>query len=491
MEAKLIFRAILCLVFPLGLHAQSSFYKIFSGNGYDRAEGVCQLSDSGFLITGTSSSFEDAPAQAFLLRLDYSGEYLWSRAYGGTESEEGKRVMAVEGYGFYVAGTSSSGGSGDFDNYLFFTDPQGIPVWETINDNGGWERIHDAVMMPDTTIITVGETDAGSEGRSDIYLCRYSKTGDLMWEMQYGSDSSDIAYAAAIFDDTSFLVAGSYFVNDSLQNKAYVALYHKDGTLIWEKTYGEYGDYWLRDIVRVDETRIKAVGESIKTGYYDYDSYGIKLDSQGNPAGTIEYYVDQAARFVGLAPFEPGPDGRLFIAEQSVNSNTPTYPEGEDAAIQRMTGDFFWDGYGMFYAGVGQDQINHIIPTSDGFAVAVGYCTTYGPGGNGITIIKIGSETTFPYSSTNPDIEDIVLVHENPEIPGLIVYPNPASDVVNVEVSGGSFDAVLLDVTGKIAGSWAGISGALTIPMNALSQGAYLLRVRANDAESVIRVIRR
>ena len=50
--------------------AQISFYKVYSGNGYDRAHGIAQLPDSSYIVTGTSSSFQNAPSQAFLLKLD-------------------------------------------------------------------------------------------------------------------------------------------------------------------------------------------------------------------------------------------------------------------------------------------------------------------------------------------------------------------------------------------------------------------------------------
>ena len=81
---------------------QISFYKVYSGNGYDKGEGIAQLPDSGFLVTGSSSSFGDAPSQVFLMRLDSMGAFQWSKAYGGIEFEEGKlsledlRTYAVE-----------------------------------------------------------------------------------------------------------------------------------------------------------------------------------------------------------------------------------------------------------------------------------------------------------------------------------------------------------------------------------------------------------
>ena len=49
---------------------QISFYKLFTNNGYDFGQGVVQLEDSSYLITGSSSSFLEAPSQAFIMKID-------------------------------------------------------------------------------------------------------------------------------------------------------------------------------------------------------------------------------------------------------------------------------------------------------------------------------------------------------------------------------------------------------------------------------------
>ena len=43
---------ILGLLFIGGINAQSSFYKLYSSNGFDIGKGVAEYSDSSFLICG-------------------------------------------------------------------------------------------------------------------------------------------------------------------------------------------------------------------------------------------------------------------------------------------------------------------------------------------------------------------------------------------------------------------------------------------------------
>ena len=90
MESRLSTLFAFVFMTVVGFSQPASFYKVFSGNGYDEAQGLTQLVDSSYLITGSSSSFENAPNQAFLMNLDKQGNYLWSKSYGGSEFEEGK-----------------------------------------------------------------------------------------------------------------------------------------------------------------------------------------------------------------------------------------------------------------------------------------------------------------------------------------------------------------------------------------------------------------
>ena len=84
---------ILLIISAFQVNAQNAFYKLYSNNGYDFGEGIAQLEDSSFIVTGTSSSFTDGPSQAFLLKVDSVGEYQWSLPYGGTEEDGARRVL--------------------------------------------------------------------------------------------------------------------------------------------------------------------------------------------------------------------------------------------------------------------------------------------------------------------------------------------------------------------------------------------------------------
>ena len=111
---------IVFVLFPVLASAQISFYRNYSDNSYDFGQGVVQLEDSSYVITGTSGSFT-GHGQAFLMLVDSVGNRKWSNHFGGSENEWGRRVLHQDNFGYFVCGHSNSFGSGDYDFYLVKT----------------------------------------------------------------------------------------------------------------------------------------------------------------------------------------------------------------------------------------------------------------------------------------------------------------------------------------------------------------------------------
>jgi hypothetical protein len=472
---------------PPVLGQNASFHKVFSGNGYDKALGVAQLPDSSYLITGSSSSFDEAPAQAFLLSLSKMGTYQWSKAYGGSEYEEGVRVLPVVGYGNFIIGTSSSGPSSNFDAVVYFTDNTGNLLWEKYFDNGGWERISDALLLTDTSVIMVGETDATNSGNPDMYLMRIDKTGNINWSMQMGTPGLDRLTSIEKTSDSTFVVGGTSFNQDSLLNKGYVASYHVNSSLNWEVMLGSKGNYFINDLV-VAPADILAVGEGIQTGKTDFDAFRANLSLTGMVNLTEEGYVPQSARYTQAIRYNATTGPKHFVTSQLINTTYPTFIDGEDAFIFRFDGGFYWDNYGVGYSGIGQDQFSQMINTLDGFAIAVGMHTFYGAGGSSAMVVKIGDDASFPPFLASPLVENLVSVNEN-NIDGTIaVYPNPFQEKLTITTQQVT-NFIVFSQLGELVNSFS-FQEKLLVDTTNWPSGVYFLQFITEIGSSVIKVVK-
>lgn len=488
MEINLIFRLLLVMMFfPISVGAQASFYKCFSGNGYDRGEGVEQLADSSYLITGSSSSFEDSPSQAFLLHIDKTGNYMWSNAYGGPEFENGRRVMAVDGYGYFIAGASSSGASGDFDAWITFINEAGNQLWEQHLDLGAHEWVNDAVLLADSSVLIIGETDSTATGENDVLLARIAKTGQTIWVKKIGNSGNDRGITIEPFDATHVLVAGTWYNEDSLKQKGFMAKMNFDGDLVWSKEYGQFSSAYINDVIVVP-SGIIAMGESYYDGFTDADYFRVSTDLNGVPGYYEEAHSDYSGRYVAGTRYSAGTGDKFFVATQAINASFPTFPDGEDNNVYRYAAYFGWDGYGLGYNGIGQDQINHMIPTKDGYAIFVGFHTTIGYGGNSIFVVKIGNENVFP-SNSMPLISPLVDIIENGAFEQLKIYPNPFSGSLTLELGEESVQIRVLAINGEEHAQFKA-TGKYQVDLSQLAAGTYFLQLTSEKGVGVAKVVK-
>lgn len=61
------------------------------------------------------------------------------------------------------------------------------------------------------------------------------------------------------------------------------------------------------------------------------------------------------------------------------------------------------------------------------------------------------------------------------------VYPNPASDVLNVAVSGSSFNYMIYDAQGRLIQHGPSHSGSLALDITSLANGVYGLSVTSGS----------
>ena len=100
--------------------------KNYGGNQDDRGYAVQQTSDGGYVIVGSSTSYGAGGADLWVLKVDASGEFSWSKTYGGQGNDVGKDIVQTSDGGYIITGyTRSFSSGGDMDLWLIKTDANG------------------------------------------------------------------------------------------------------------------------------------------------------------------------------------------------------------------------------------------------------------------------------------------------------------------------------------------------------------------------------
>jgi hypothetical protein len=212
-------------------------HEVFSGDTHYTA--ICATPDTGVLICG---NIEGAIKKIILTRFSSTGDSLWSKSIGGTNSFTAKSIQPTNDGGYAVAGTSGDdvllmkldsdgdmvwsktfGGSGDDEaTYLQQTNDGGFIILAHTNGSGPASIMlirTDANGSTTTTTTTTGKVDPAET--LSLYPDPFSSTlninfpGNLSSKLMIYDMAGRIVFSDEIFSehtglDLSFLPAGSY-----------------------------------------------------------------------------------------------------------------------------------------------------------------------------------------------------------------------------------------------------------------------------------------
>jgi hypothetical protein len=454
---------------------QVKFFKIYTNDGYDYGEGVVQLNDSSYLVTGSSSSFSDSPAQAFLLKLDKNGDYVWSRNYGGTESDWGRRVLNWNDSIFYITGYSNSLGTGSYNAYLVKTDKDGNELVQKHYNHPGWDKVNDALLTADSMIYMVGETTGTANGDQNFYIIKTDKNGDTLWTRNFGSAGEDGLQSIHQFDVNTFYAVGNKFNVDSTYSKGVLVKFDKDGNVLLEKEFGPNGSYHLYDFYFRFGT-IYAVGKRQLPQSDEIDEYRVQMSYAGAVLWEASDQSSGTTIYDHVMPYGTG--GKVFLS--SFHNDELSASSSFDADITRFYDNLIWDAAFCSVGFPGADRNEELALTNDEGVVVVGYMTMPGMGGSSVFVYKVGPNADFPIINLNDissnEIYNLVNIdEENSDFVDFTVFPNPTSGLLQFK-SNQERAIHLIDLNGRMLEEYH-IENGSTIDVSSFTKGMYYLRV--------------
>jgi hypothetical protein len=467
---------------------QIAFRKLYSNNGYDYGQGIVQLPDSSYVICGSSSSFGDGPSQAFLLKIDSLGNYLWSNHYGGSESEWARRVLYKDGDCFFGCGYTNSFGNGGYDIFLFKTDLNGQLLWQKIIGGSNWEKVNDAILTPDNGVLMVGESNSTTNGDNDIYVVKTNYDGDTLWTKRMGGLGEDRAYAVELLNDSTFFVAGEIYVSDSLLTKGFISRMKFDGSIEWIDTIGINGNYGIRGIdLNVASNKVsyvgwqQQIGDTLKNSLFGKVTYnGIFDFEQVEIPSSGEKIIELLTNYGNL--------GKNYMCFSYFDATS--FNDSYDVGVSKVGEGLYWDGLITSINYPLEDAPGEIIPTNDGAAIYVGYTSGLGSGGGNVYVMKIGPNDVFPPIEFDPVPFSLVTVTENHFEGGISVYPNPFDEVLIFNAAqSNETQYVILDITGKQIHS-GNFTGTANISTSLWNSGVYIVKLSWGNQEAQYKLLK-
>lgn len=192
----------------INLSGDTIWTKTFGGNDSDMAISIQQTTDDGYIIAGWTNSYGSGEIDVYLIKTNAQGELLWAKTFGGIEDDIACSVIQTFDGGYILAGWTNSLGAGDSDVYLIKTDSFGDTIWtKTI---GGSERdmAQSVKQTSDSGYIIAAWTKSFGAGDSDVYLIKINTSGNIIWTETFGGADHDNANSLQITSDEGYIIAG-------------------------------------------------------------------------------------------------------------------------------------------------------------------------------------------------------------------------------------------------------------------------------------------
>ncbi|NQU35430.1 MAG: T9SS type A sorting domain-containing protein [Bacteroidetes bacterium] len=241
--------------------------KIYGGNSDDAGKSVQQTSDGGYVLACYTESYGAGYSDFWLIKTDANGDTLWTRTYGGNNSDGCKSVQQTSDGGYIVAGTTESYGSGEMDAWLVKTDASGDTIWTKTfggdSDDRGWS----ARQTSDGGYILTGGTASFGAGGEDVWLVKTDASGVIVWEKTFGGNGYDRGQSVEQTTDWGYIITGyNKSINNGIED-IWLIKTNAAGDTVWTKTFGLFGG-------KGQSVQQNSDGGYIITGGIEYEAGG-------------------------------------------------------------------------------------------------------------------------------------------------------------------------------------------------------------------------
>lgn len=252
----------------------AQWMKTYGGLNDDYGYGLCPAWDSGYIIVGSTSSSGNGMSDIIVIKIDRDGDSLWVRTYGDSLNEIGYSIIRVEHNSYVITGITSSTGSGGTDMYTIKIDQSGNLIWSKTYGGLFDDQAYCIDATDDGGHIIVGQTFSFGNGGGDIYIIKTDSLGEIEWERLYGSVQNEIGFCGKQTRDGGYIVCGgAYFT--LLGYECCLLRYNNNGSLLWDNFQGSLSDDYAYSVQEIFQNNY------VIAGNFSYEMYVARTDTEG------------------------------------------------------------------------------------------------------------------------------------------------------------------------------------------------------------------
>lgn len=549
MKSQLLRATALVVLFAIQpiLHAQAPdwMWAHRAGNsGYEYGNSITADAAGNNFATGmfnTSIMFDAnhtlysaGSGDIYILKSDAAGNVIWAKGAGGSLEDRAMGIALDDQGNCYVAGyfksanlvfgtyTLVNAGGNTYDVFVAKYDPDGNVVWATSAGGTGDDRAYSVSVSGEGNVfiagyfvsssITFGSTTLNNSGNVDLFVAKYNTAGTASWAATAFGAGPDYATSVAAGPEGSVYLAG-YFKSSTLNF----------GTSILNLTNISFFDLFL--------VKFDADGEDLwahnAEGNLDEMAYTVTVDEMGN-AITAGYFKSPVLTLGDIELVNAGSNTEdIFIVKTDTEGDLiwaksfgGTSGDGIYAAATDPSGNNYFTGYFKSSSisfgtttltnqtsGTGDIMLVSLTPAGDerwaksaigtgedyGSSIALdASANCYVTGTTSSTTLSFGDIALNSIGTTDIFIvkaDHITGIPENGSAGRLAISPNPASSDIRIETPV-PCNIHIRNIHGQVILSFSSSEAAVTLSIDGLVNGIYLVEIESAGEHSIAKFIK-
>jgi len=245
------------------------------------------------ILIGISNAISTAevPSFSWAKQIGVSGKYKWDQSYALATDSLGNIIISGN-----LSGPVVFGGTTIDDSFIAKYDGNGNILWARRTSTTGYAYVYSIATDAYDNIITAGWFNGPitvdnqtftSRGSTDILVCKYDSSGNLLWVNQSGGTKSDMGRSVATDNLGNIIVVGDFMGTATFGSSTTITSSRVDYSDVFVVKYNTAGDLiWVTGTSHIWESRPTGVTidgscSIIVTGKTHYGGFVKKYDSLG------------------------------------------------------------------------------------------------------------------------------------------------------------------------------------------------------------------
>lgn len=296
--------------------------KSFGGSNMDNIIDAKEVEDGLVLFIQSTSPIggmkevqEYGDNHGWVVKIDYEGNIIWQKSFGGSEANLCMGIVVDDDQNLYfgfrssspISGTRTAELKGFFDYWVVKTDELGNVIWDKSFGSEGFDGLLDIDILSDGTVVLLGRSnsdismdkseDSYSVFGRDIWVVAINKEGELLWDRTIGGEGDQSISWLLTLDNEIFVAAnsssdisGNREVPRKGVNDIWLIKLDNEGKILLQKSYGGNEQEGIGGIISLDEDHLLLMANSNSNQSIDksensrgsFDFWPIIIDKNGN-----------------------------------------------------------------------------------------------------------------------------------------------------------------------------------------------------------------